>query len=129
MLNGVPPWCFLIIELNLFQIDIFEIEAVDLSDIEKLVVGHNGPDDGKGWFLEEAILRVPEPDDSPDEENSNNNNNEEGVQYKAYSFTCKRYSYVFLYVIMYLSTYDSVSSIISVSLLILYIITMVVLVL
>ena len=65
------------------------IEAVDLLDIEKLVVGHDGSGDGKGWYLEEAILKVPLPsEEQPEYGNANNNNNEKEVKYKTYSFKC-----------------------------------------
>ena len=67
------------------------IEAVDLLDIEKLVVGHDGPGDGKGWHLKEAKLKVPIPaEEKPEDGNANNSNNKEEVQYKEYSFPCDR---------------------------------------
>ena len=74
--------------------DTFAIEAVDIQDIQKLVVGHNGSGDGKGWKLEKAILKVPiteEEGKQPDEGNSNNNNNEKKeVKYKEYEFVYER---------------------------------------
>ena len=81
--------------------DTFAIEAVDLQDIQKLVVGHNGSGDGKGWKLEKAILKVPimeEERKQPDEGNSNNNNNKKKeVKYKEYEFPCDRYfKYIYL---------------------------------
>ncbi|ELT98105.1 hypothetical protein CAPTEDRAFT_225952 [Capitella teleta] len=36
--------------------DEFSLEAVDLGEIEKLVVSHNGTGVGSGWYLEEVIV-------------------------------------------------------------------------
>ena len=77
--------------------DIFEIEAVDLQDIKKLVVGQNGSGDGNGWYLEKAILKVPmiedeeqNDEDQNNDENANNNNNWCKPKYQEYNFTCNR---------------------------------------
>ena len=69
--------------------DTFLIEAVDMLDIEKLVLGHDSSGDGKGWYLEEAILKVPVQDPEQDP-NTNNNNNEKKAKYKEYKFSCKQ---------------------------------------
>ncbi|XP_006819004.1 lipoxygenase homology domain-containing protein 1-like, partial [Saccoglossus kowalevskii] len=39
------------------QKDIFEIEAVHLGDLEKVVVGHNGKKSGQGWYIDKVIVR------------------------------------------------------------------------
>ena len=74
------------------QVDTFAIEAVDIQDIKKLVVGHNGSGDGKGWKLEKAILKVPitEEGKQPDGNENNNNNKNIEVKYKEYEFICDR---------------------------------------
>ena len=73
--------------------DTFEIEAVDLQDIKKLVVGHNGSGDGNGWYLEKAILKVPITEDAEEQnedENANNSNNKDQGKFKEYEFPCDR---------------------------------------
>ena len=42
--------------------DAFLIEAVDLEELEELVVGHDGQGFGAGWFLEKIIVREKEGD-------------------------------------------------------------------
>ncbi|XP_070556277.1 uncharacterized protein [Ptychodera flava] len=39
------------------QVDMFEIEAVSLGQLEKVVVGHDGKEDGQGWFCEKVIIK------------------------------------------------------------------------
>ena len=73
------------------QVDIFTIEAVDLQDIKKLVVGHSGSGDGNGWYLEKAILKVPVIDEEETEDdNANNSNSNRTVRYQEYNFLCDR---------------------------------------
>ena len=40
--------------LNLYQVDKFEVQAVDLGDLEKIVVA-KGP--GKPWLLEKIVVK------------------------------------------------------------------------
>jgi len=40
------------------QKDVFELDAVDLLDIKKVVVGHDAVVAGQGWFLDRIIVRV-----------------------------------------------------------------------
>ena len=42
----------------LLQKDVFELEAVDLLDVRKVVVGHDAVIAGQGWFLDRIIVRV-----------------------------------------------------------------------
>ena len=39
------------------QMDVFEIEAVFLGKLQKVVIGHDGKDEGQGWFLEKILIR------------------------------------------------------------------------
>ena len=47
---------------SLLQTDVFEVEAVDLGDFLKIVVGHDRTGKGEGWFLEGVIIQ-----ESPEE--------------------------------------------------------------
>ena len=38
----------------------FEIEAVDLLDVESVVVGHDGSGAGNGWLLDKVVVRQSE---------------------------------------------------------------------
>ena len=38
------------------QIDTFELQAVDLGDLHKVTVGHNGKGPGSGWYLKKVII-------------------------------------------------------------------------
>ena len=40
------------------QVDIFEIDAVDLLEITKVLAGHDATDAGSGWYLDKVIVRV-----------------------------------------------------------------------
>ncbi|CAH1776005.1 unnamed protein product [Owenia fusiformis] len=55
------------------QMDIFEVQAVDLQDIDRVVIGHDGTGEGCGWFCEKVIIK-----ESPDAE-------------KQYYFGCNRW--------------------------------------
>ena len=45
------------------QMDEFELEAVDLQGVKKVVVGHDGEGHGAGWFLEKVtITNMQQPD-------------------------------------------------------------------
>lgn len=39
------------------QMDLFEIEAVNLGKLQKVVVGHDGKEKGQGWYLEKIIIK------------------------------------------------------------------------
>lgn len=41
-----------------FQLNVFHLEAVDLLDIQKVIVGHDRSDIGDGCYLEKAVVRV-----------------------------------------------------------------------
>lgn len=49
--------CDLICILYL-QRDVFEIMAVDLLDIKKVIVGLDGKGKGQRWFLDRVIVKV-----------------------------------------------------------------------
>lgn len=53
--------------------DIFEIDAVDLLEITKVVIGHDAKDSGHGWFLDKVVILVSIDD-----------------QRKSYRFICNR---------------------------------------
>ncbi|XP_013396607.1 lipoxygenase homology domain-containing protein 1 isoform X2 [Lingula anatina] len=38
------------------QLDLFEIEAVDMKDLTKVTVGHDGSGLGSGWYLDKIII-------------------------------------------------------------------------
>ena len=42
------------------QIDEFIVEAVDLSKLNSIRIGHNGNNSGDGWFLEKVIIQDPQ---------------------------------------------------------------------
>ena len=68
----------------LFQVDLFEIEAVDLLDVKKFIIGHNETRKGKGWYLDEVLIKAPI---STNDSNTNSSNNQ--IQYKEYKIPCK----------------------------------------
>ena len=37
--------------------DVFTIEAVDMINLTKVMVGHEGEGHGKGWFLDKVIVK------------------------------------------------------------------------
>ncbi|XP_071837899.1 uncharacterized protein [Apostichopus japonicus] len=39
------------------QMDVFEIEAVALGKLQKVVVGHDGEEKGQGWYLEKIVIK------------------------------------------------------------------------
>ena len=39
--------------------DEFEIEAVDLKDLERIRIGHDGKGPGAGWFLDKVVIKDP----------------------------------------------------------------------
>ncbi|XP_077990949.1 uncharacterized protein LOC144445282 [Glandiceps talaboti] len=39
------------------QLDVFQIEAVSLGELQKVVVGHDGQEAGQGWFCEKVIIK------------------------------------------------------------------------
>ncbi|XP_030045255.1 lipoxygenase homology domain-containing protein 1 [Microcaecilia unicolor] len=41
------------------QTDSFQIEAVHLGNLSKIVVGHDGPEAGNGWFLDKVVIKDP----------------------------------------------------------------------
>ena len=41
----------------IFQCDIFEVEAIDLEDLTKVVIGHDGQGMGAGWFLDRVVVK------------------------------------------------------------------------
>ena len=43
--------------VSFYQMDVFEIEAVDLEDLTKVIVGHDATDAGSGWFLDKVIIK------------------------------------------------------------------------
>lgn len=47
-----------------FQVDVFEIEAVDLLNVTKVVVGHDGKEAGQGWYLKKVVVSVVDDNDS-----------------------------------------------------------------
>jgi len=42
----------------MLQKDVFELEAVDLLDVKKVIVGHDAVIAGHGWFLDRIVVRV-----------------------------------------------------------------------
>ncbi len=43
------------------QVDVFELEAVDLSELRRVVIGHDVATVGDGWKLDRVIIK-PGPD-------------------------------------------------------------------
>ncbi|KAK3579121.1 hypothetical protein CHS0354_022141 [Potamilus streckersoni] len=39
------------------QVDVFELEAVYLGDVEKVVIGHDSKGPGNGWYLEKVVVQ------------------------------------------------------------------------
>ena len=39
------------------QLDVFQIEAVKLRSIRKIIIGHDGKNPGAGWFLARVIIK------------------------------------------------------------------------
>jgi len=40
-------------------VDFFAVDAVDLDDVVKVIVGHNGKQPGSGWFLDKVVVYCP----------------------------------------------------------------------
>ena len=49
---------------NYFQCDVFELNAVDLDDLVKVKVVHDGAGPGSGWYLDKIIARTSESGDT-----------------------------------------------------------------
>ena len=45
------------VELFSFKVDQFDLEAVDLQKLTKVIVGHDGKEAGAGWFLKQVIIK------------------------------------------------------------------------
>lgn len=45
-------------EFIVFQVDVFEIEAVDLLTVTKVIVGHDGKEAKEGWYLDKVVVSV-----------------------------------------------------------------------
>ncbi|KAH3831729.1 hypothetical protein DPMN_104999, partial [Dreissena polymorpha] len=41
------------------QIDSFEVEAVSLGHLKRIIIGHDGTGPGAGWFLDKVVIREP----------------------------------------------------------------------
>ena len=41
-----------------FQVSVFEVEAVDLQAVTKIVVGHDGLEAKEGWYLDKIVVSV-----------------------------------------------------------------------
>jgi len=41
-----------------FQVDVFEIEAVDLRNVTNVFMGHDGKEAGQGWYLDKVVVSV-----------------------------------------------------------------------
>jgi len=39
-----------------FQVDTFTIRAVDMINLTKVIVGHDGLSEGNGWFLDKVVV-------------------------------------------------------------------------
>ena len=46
--------------IALFQVDEFLIEAVSLTNLDKVRVGHDSTGPGSGWFLDRIVVKDPE---------------------------------------------------------------------
>ena len=62
----------------MFQTDLFNLEAVDLQKLTKVIVGHDGKEAGAGWFLNQVIVK------------------ESSESKRRYVFKCNRYVLVIL---------------------------------
>ncbi|CAB4019689.1 lipoxygenase homology domain-containing 1-like, partial [Paramuricea clavata] len=74
--TGERPLMFSKTNRNKFEkgnVDEFEIEAVNLKDLEKIRIGHDGKGPGAGWFLDKVVIK--DPSDS----------------LKEYNFPCERW--------------------------------------
>lgn len=56
-----------IVTLFLNQMDEFEIEAVTLSKLHKIRIGHDGKGAGAGWFLDKVVIIPKDPKDKQGE--------------------------------------------------------------
>ena len=57
------PICLKIVFLNLqcyiiFQCDVFDLNAVDLDDLVKVKVVHDGAGVGSGWYLDKIVVKA-----------------------------------------------------------------------
>nr|XP_006814608.1 PREDICTED: lipoxygenase homology domain-containing protein 1-like [Saccoglossus kowalevskii] len=51
-------------QFNINQVDIFEIEAVHLGELRKVVIGHDGKTPGEGWYLDKIIIKESQDSDN-----------------------------------------------------------------
>jgi len=40
-------------------VDFFAVDAVDLDDVESIIVGHDNTQPGSGWFLDKVVVYSP----------------------------------------------------------------------
>ena len=87
-----------------FQVDIFNIEAVDMKTLQRITVGHDGVEDGQGWFLNKVVITVVEPAASKPQDKkakgkAKGNKKEQPDSGKSsdvikeYVFNCERYAF------------------------------------
>lgn len=41
------------------KVDFFAVDAVNLDDVERLIIGHDGKESGSGWFLDKVVVYSP----------------------------------------------------------------------
>ena len=51
-------------QMLFFQVDVFEIQAVDLGKVDKVVAGHDGKGVGDGWYLDKILIKDTSHNDS-----------------------------------------------------------------
>lgn len=47
------------IETFCFKLDSFEVEAVSLGHLKRIIIGHDGTGPGNGWYLDKVVIREP----------------------------------------------------------------------
>nr|XP_014342376.1 PREDICTED: oxygen-regulated protein 1 [Latimeria chalumnae] len=52
-----------LLQLSLLYVDIFNIDAVSLGELKKVVIGHDGVGPGNGWFLDKIKIKYKENDE------------------------------------------------------------------
>lgn len=73
---------------SLFQHDVFELEAVSLDEVERIVVSHDNKGSDPAWYLDKVIVRSEE---TPDKDYRFNCGRSVHTCINSRSFTCTLY--------------------------------------
>ena len=68
------------------------LEAGDLGDVEKVIIGHDGDGAGAGWFLDKVVIKPLDKSKNDDQDDDGDDDGEDGDDgAKKYIFVCNRW--------------------------------------